>query len=239
MWQNVACWHLNTNDETGTIRGETYWIDFRVPGLSHAVVEEAEHLRVQELVQKIENRRHRAALEAVLQQNNVYYPFSKKSKEMIRELSNVELFVLCEFFFNESTMFSLSYLLESRNCVLHFRTMLVDSESRRKFHKLRLDERNLVMVFDMARPKNKKSSIRTGMHGRDAASLSRLSRLIFYGYSRSNSQRSSLSWIISWSKRTDLNTRLTYWLTFSKKHRKCLLSGQLNLLQRPRSRSLL
>ena len=53
--------------------------------------------------------------------------------------------------------------------MLHFRTMFVDSESRRKFHKLRLDERNLVMVFDMARPKNKNSSIRTGMHGRDAA----------------------------------------------------------------------
>ena len=29
-------------------------IDFRVPGLSHAVVKEAEHLRVEELVKKIE-----------------------------------------------------------------------------------------------------------------------------------------------------------------------------------------
>ena len=33
-------------------------IDFRVPGLSHAVVKEAEHLRVQELVKKIDNHPH-------------------------------------------------------------------------------------------------------------------------------------------------------------------------------------
>ena len=39
-------------------------IDFRVPGLAHAVVKEAEHLRVQELVKKIENHPHREALQA-------------------------------------------------------------------------------------------------------------------------------------------------------------------------------
>ena len=44
------------NDQTGTGRPvtvdqkEEHNIDFRVPGLSHAVVKEAEHLRVQELV---------------------------------------------------------------------------------------------------------------------------------------------------------------------------------------------
>ena len=42
-------------------------IDFRVPGLSHALVKEAEHLRVQELVKKIENHPHREALHADLQ----------------------------------------------------------------------------------------------------------------------------------------------------------------------------
>ena len=45
-------------DQTGTGRPvlvdqkEEHEIDFRVPGLSHAVVEEAEHFRVQELVKK-------------------------------------------------------------------------------------------------------------------------------------------------------------------------------------------
>ena len=69
---------------------------FREPGLSHAVVKEAEHLRVQELVQRIENHLHRAALQADLQQKGVYSPFSKNSKEMISELGSVELFELCE-----------------------------------------------------------------------------------------------------------------------------------------------
>ena len=34
---------------------EEHKIDFRVPGLSHAVVKEAEHFRVQELVKHIES----------------------------------------------------------------------------------------------------------------------------------------------------------------------------------------
>ena len=62
-------------DQTRTARPvkvEDLDIDFRVPGLSHAVVKEAEHLRVHELVNKIENHPHRESLQADLQQNNVY-----------------------------------------------------------------------------------------------------------------------------------------------------------------------
>ena len=40
-------------------------IDFRVPGLSHAVVKEAENFSVQELVKKIESHPHREALQAL------------------------------------------------------------------------------------------------------------------------------------------------------------------------------
>ena len=97
---------------------EEHEIDFRAPGLSHAVVKEAEHLRVQELVKRIENHPHRA-LQADLQQNNVYNPVSKNSKEMIRELG-----IRVVRNYTKSTMFPLSSLLESRNCVLHLRTML-------------------------------------------------------------------------------------------------------------------
>ena len=71
-------------------------IDFRVPGSSHAVVKEAEHFRVQELVKNIESHPHREALQADLQQNNVHNPFSDVSKAMIREMGSVELFELCE-----------------------------------------------------------------------------------------------------------------------------------------------
>ena len=102
---------------------EEHKIDFRVPGLSHAVVEEAEHLRVQELVKRSENHPHREALHADLQQDNVYNPFSKNSKAMIREKGNVELFELCETIPKVQCSHCLSSL-ESRNCVLHLRTML-------------------------------------------------------------------------------------------------------------------
>ena len=85
--QNVACWlkHVE-NDQTGTEtpvtvdQKEEHNIDVRVPGLSHSVVKEAEHLRVQELVKRIETHLHREAFHADLQQNDVYNPFSKNSK---------------------------------------------------------------------------------------------------------------------------------------------------------------
>ena len=71
-------------------------IDFRVSGLTHAVVKQAENFRVRELVKKIENHPHRQSLQADLQQGNAYNPFSEKSKKMIRDMGNVELFELCE-----------------------------------------------------------------------------------------------------------------------------------------------
>ena len=119
-------------------RKEEHKIDFRVPGLSHAGVKEAAHLRVQELVKRIENHPHREALHADLQQNNVYKPFSKNSKAMIRELGNVELFELCET----------TPKVQCSQCLLYWNQgivyctcgeCLIDSESRRKSNKLPLD----------------------------------------------------------------------------------------------------
>ena len=117
---------------------EEHKIDFRVPGLSQSVVKEAEHLRVQQLVKRIENHPHRAALQADLQQKNVYNPFCKNSKEMIRELGNVELFGLCET----------TPTVQCSHCLLYWNQgivyctcgqLLVESESSRKFFKPRLD----------------------------------------------------------------------------------------------------
>ena len=71
-------------------------IDFRVSGLPHAVVIQAENFRVRELVKKIESHPHRQALQADLQQSKAYNPFSEKSKKMIRDMGNVELFELRE-----------------------------------------------------------------------------------------------------------------------------------------------
>ena len=51
-------------------------IDFRIPGLPHSVVKQAENSRVRELVKKIENHPDRHALQRDLQQNKAYNPFS-------------------------------------------------------------------------------------------------------------------------------------------------------------------
>ena len=122
-------------DQTRTgrpVKVEEHDIDFRVPGLSHAVVKEAAHLRVQELVKKVESHPHREALEADLQQNNVCNPFSNNSKAMVRELGNVELFELCETVPK----------VQCSHCLLYWNQgivyctcgqCLIYSESRRKF----------------------------------------------------------------------------------------------------------
>ena len=74
--------HVN-EDQTSTGRPvlvdqkEEHEIDFRVPGLPHAVVKEAEHLRVQELVKKIENHPHREALHADLHLHSMQQRFER------------------------------------------------------------------------------------------------------------------------------------------------------------------
>ena len=113
-------------------------IDFRVSVLPHAVVKEAENFRVQELVKKIESHPHGEALQADLQQNNVYNPFGNNSKAMIREIGNVEFFELCETIPE----------VQCSHCLLYWSQgiiyctcgqYLVESESTRNANKLRLD----------------------------------------------------------------------------------------------------
>ena len=105
-------------DQTGTgrpVKVEEHDIDFRVPGLSH--------VRVQELVKRIENHPHQEALHADLQQKKRVQPMQQKVEGddprvgqcgVIRVVRN----------YTKSTMFSLSSSVESRNCVLHLWTLL-------------------------------------------------------------------------------------------------------------------
>ena len=92
-------------DQTRTVRpvsGQSFTqieeidIDFRVSGLPHAVVKQAENFSVRELVKKIKSHPHRQALQTDLQQSDAYNPFSEKTKKMIQDMGNVELFELCE-----------------------------------------------------------------------------------------------------------------------------------------------
>ena len=71
-------------------------MDFRIPGLPHSVVKQAENSRVRELVKQIENHPDRHALQQDLQQNKAYNPFSPESKRMIQDVGNVELLELLE-----------------------------------------------------------------------------------------------------------------------------------------------
>ena len=71
-------------------------IDFRIPGLPHSVLTQTESSRVRELVKKIENHPDRHALQQDLQQNEADNPFSAKSKQMIQNVGNGELFELSE-----------------------------------------------------------------------------------------------------------------------------------------------
>ena len=133
--------NIEEQDQIRTVRPvkmEEHDIDFRVPGLSHAVVKEAEHLRVQELVKTIENHPHREALHADLQQTSVHNPFSNNPKAMIRELGNVELFELCETIPKVQCSHCLLYW-NQRIIYCTCGQFLVDSESKRKLNKLRLD----------------------------------------------------------------------------------------------------
>ena len=113
-------------------------IDFRVSGLPHAVVKQAENFRVRELVKKIESHPHREALQADLQQNNTYNPFSEESKVMIREIGNVELIEL----------FETIPKVQCSECLLYWNQgviyctcghLLVQSESSQNFSQWRLD----------------------------------------------------------------------------------------------------
>ena len=113
-------------------------IDFRVSGLPHAVVKQEENFRVRELVKKIESHPHREALQADLQQNNVYNPFSDDAKAMIREMGHVELFELCETIPKVQCSQRLLYWNQG---VIYCTCghLFVHSESSQNFHEWRLE----------------------------------------------------------------------------------------------------
>ena len=152
-------------------------IDFRVSGLPHAVVKQAENFRVRELVKKIESHPHREALQADLQQNNVYNPFSDDSKAMIREMGNVELFELCETIPK----------VQCSECLLYWNQgviyctcghLLVESESSQNFSQWRLDALSIPhyvikkgdpTVLGTAKPTHRKSILWPTTRGRDVS----------------------------------------------------------------------
>ena len=87
---------VQKNDEE--IDQQSTWkpvLAFRVQGLPHSEVKEAEIGRVRGLIGQIENHPNQKDLQEDLSQNNVYNPFSENSKKMVREMGHVEYFELC------------------------------------------------------------------------------------------------------------------------------------------------
>ena len=71
-------------------------MDIRIPGLPHSVLKYAQSTSVRHLIQKIENHPDRQALQKDLPQNQSFNPFSPESKQMIRDVVNIELCELLE-----------------------------------------------------------------------------------------------------------------------------------------------
>ena len=71
-------------------------LDFRIPGLPHSTVKQLHGASVRQLIQKIENDPNRHALQQDLRQNQSFNPFSPESKQMIRDVGNIELCELLE-----------------------------------------------------------------------------------------------------------------------------------------------
>ena len=195
-------------------------IDFRVSGLPHAIVKQAENFSVRELVEKIESHPHREALQADLQQNNAYNPFSEESKVMIREMGNVELFELFET--TPKVQCSHWHLYWNQGIVYcTCGQSLMYNDSRRKFHKLRLDA---ISITDYV---IKKGATHGARHGKTEVlreyhlawnawkrcfNRSRFPRWTFYRYSRSISQSSSLSWIATRNRMVRTKVQRVGWI---------------------------
>ena len=81
---------LNIDNETIRERIEAD-MDFKIPGPPHSVVKHAQSTSVRQLIQKIENHPNRHALQQDLRQNQSFNPFSPESKQMIRDVGNIEL----------------------------------------------------------------------------------------------------------------------------------------------------
>ena len=86
---------LNIDDETLRERIEAD-MDFRIPGLPHSIVKQLQSASVRELIQKIENYPNGHVLQQDLRQNQSFNPFSPESKQMIRDVENIELCELLE-----------------------------------------------------------------------------------------------------------------------------------------------
>ena len=95
-------------------------IHFRIPGLPHAVVKQADNYRLLDLVKKIETTLTDNLFNDIYNKTMPTFPKSEKPKKMIKDMCNVELF---EYFEKESVTQCKEclFVLEFRHHLLHLR----------------------------------------------------------------------------------------------------------------------
>ena len=226
-------------------------IDFRVSGLPHAVVKQAENFRVRELVKKIESHPHREALQADLQQNNVCNPFSDDSKAIIREMGNVELFVLCETIPKVQCSEFLVYW--NQGVIYCICGHLLESESSPNFGRWRLDALSIphyvikqedTMVLGTAKLKHRKSILWPTTRGRDVSKRillgftivsKEIQYIVIHGLNLAGLRKSASQWIIL--AHEDNSYRLSHeeYLRYEKHWYLTLNKSGMNTLTRLRS----
>ena len=206
--ENVDADRVRTGRPVGCEQSELFTqreemdIDFRVSGLPHAVAKQTENFRVRELVKKIESHPHRQALQADLQQSNAYNPFSGKSKKMIRDMGNVELFELCETIPR----------VRCSGCLLHWNQGIVyctcghllrGNKSSRRIHRRQLDILSIPNhVIKKERPHgNRHWKTEEQIKHFIAHNLREMHQIEFWRSSRSLSERFKISWLATqiWS----------------------------------------
>ena len=98
-------------------------MDFKIPGLPHSTVKQLQSASVRELIEKIENHPNRHALQQDLRQNQSFNPFSPESKQMIRDVGNIEL---CELLETEpkNAVQNMFIILGRWHRLLHVRALL-------------------------------------------------------------------------------------------------------------------
>ena len=113
---------FNTDNEFNRAINEED-IDFNIPELPHSAMKQSHGANVQDLIQKIENHPHRQALQSDLQQRQQFNPFSKESKDMIREAGNIQLCELLDMEPKAQCKVCLSYW-DAGIVLLHVRALL-------------------------------------------------------------------------------------------------------------------
>ena len=69
---------------------------FKIQGLPHSIVKHAQSISVRELILRFENHPNRHLFQRDLPQNQSFKPFSRESKQKIRDVGNLELCELLE-----------------------------------------------------------------------------------------------------------------------------------------------